>query len=277
MSFQGYPPVFASFPEHSYPSSSLGIPTYHTDSMMQMQSHHKRPSLLMTLPPDILRHIAGYLGYLDLHNFCAVNRWTKQNVDPFWATEEERIAGVRHAEQYYKRYFPTSALPSSDKKQAREYDNKYPLSFGCYHCFMIKSPENFELFKWNNTYEEADSSSVPVQPTPRPTRATLPTTNPHYDPSITRTSIAANSQASSTGGQSDQSPRIKATWGVRRFCIDCGIKKQYYRPGDLIDLQRNKEAVWVCRCWKILTRPKELKCYVCDSYVPLSTPPRRRN
>ncbi|KAK3366601.1 hypothetical protein B0H63DRAFT_368597, partial [Podospora didyma] len=277
LSFHSYPPVYPSYATSTYHhhSPSLAIAPYHSPSLLHLPVQ-KRPSIFGRLPPEILRRIGDHMGYLDLHNLCAVSRWFKAHIDPFWASEEERIAAVRHAEQYYKRYFPTSALPTSDKKQGREYDNKHPLSFGCYHCFMIKGPENFELFKWNNTMEESEQSDAGSTPKPAQTRAAPPTSSPYYDPSITRSSIAASNQASGGATSVDQSPRIKETWGVRRFCIQCGIKKRYYRPGDLIDLYKTKEAVWVCQCWKTHTRPAELKCQDCGSFIPLSAPTRRR-
>ncbi|KAL2017649.1 hypothetical protein VTK56DRAFT_1863 [Thermocarpiscus australiensis] len=142
---------------------------------------------------------------------------------------------------------------------------------------------------------------LPSPSPPSPPSNSASTRNPHYEPGLTRSSIQAaaaaaaassgrrarggapssnnnNKTAAATGESASSSSlprRVAETWGIRRFCIDCGIRMRLYRPLDLIDLH-NKEAVWVCKCWKLRRRPAELKCRDCGSLIPLWSPSRRR-
>ena len=293
---------------------------------------------LQKLPPHVVKMIYGYLEYLECHQIYAVCRWFRDNFHPRNQSVNDKIAGVRYAELYYRRYFPSRATSMGTDGKTREYDSKHPGSFGCYHCFRIKDPEHFELFKWNNPAgEEQDTSraescsklkqeSTTLSPPAPPHAMSAPessTRNPHYDPTLTRSMMTAaakkkeavnkkgrgspaartgvsppcSSSSSTTSSSppssvatitatataqpvarflSTDSPRIQQTWGIRRFCIGCGIANRWYKPGDLIELCKPKEAVWVCKCWKIHKRPDEIKCDDCDSFIPLSTPNRRR-
>ncbi|KAK4647659.1 uncharacterized protein QC761_103370 [Podospora bellae-mahoneyi] len=314
LSMQSFPGLdFTHFATSSYHSPSSALQSYQTSPLLQYRPEVRGPSPflkgLQSLPPHIISQIHRSFTYLECFQVSKVSRWFKEKFDPANLPVEDKIAGVRYAEQYYRRYFPGRASSSNASGSGREYDAKHPGSFGCYHCFQIKGPECFEQFKWNNHPEddgnnETGSSASTPGPGAVSARSTPPkssvsayssTGNPHYDPSLTRSSVtaAANnsrraSRAESTGSPissstaaggsmpSTDSPRIKETWGIRRFCIDCGIRKQYYRPGDLIELCKTKEAVWVCQCWKIHWRPAEIKCTDCGSFIPLSTPSRRR-
>ncbi|KAK0668241.1 hypothetical protein QBC41DRAFT_124151 [Cercophora samala] len=302
---------YSNFATTSYHSPPPALQSYQASPLLHYRQEVRGPSPflkgLQSLPPHIIDQIYKSFTYLECLQVYAVSRWFKQNFNPFNLPVEDKIAGVRYAEQYYRRYFPGRASSANINGTGREYDAKHPGSFGCYHCFQIKGPECFEQFKWNNHPDddegsEAGSSTTTSRLSTASTRTTPPrpsayssTGNPHYDPSLTRSSVtaAANnsrraSRAESTGSPasssatvggsvpSTDSPRIKDTWGIRRFCVDCGIKKQYYRPGDLIELCKSKEAVWVCQCWKVHCRPAEIKCNDCGSFIPLSTPSRRR-
>ncbi|KAK4171722.1 hypothetical protein QBC36DRAFT_89404 [Triangularia setosa] len=296
---------YSHFTTSSYHSPPSALHTYQASPLLHYRQEVRGPSLflkgLQSLPPHIIDKIHKSFTYLECLQVYAVSRWFKENFHPSNLSVEDKIAGVRYAEQYYRRYFPGRASSSNTNGNGREYDSKHPGSFGCYHCFKIKGPEHFEQFKWNNHPDDEDSRETgPSTTTSRPGAASALTSysltgNPHYDPSLTRSSVtaaannsrrvsraeSAGSPASSStapGGSvpSTDSPRIKDTWGIRRFCVDCGIKKQYYRPGDLIELCKSKEAVWVCQCWKIHWRPAEIKCNDCGSFIPLSTPSRRR-
>ncbi|KAK4191789.1 hypothetical protein QBC35DRAFT_374740 [Podospora australis] len=262
---------------------------------------------LQRLPQEVISKIHKYLTYLECHNIARTHPWIRANFNPHTLPVEDKIAGVRYAEQYYRRYFPgrITSGTGSNNSGAREYDAMHPGSFGCYHCFRMKGPENFEKFDWNNKDIEA-SVETPSPPASPSTARSSPTGNPHYDPTVTRSSVVAAQQAAANqsrrggpgtagGGRAsalpaglsapnDDSPRIRETWGIRRFCIDCGIQKRYYKPGDLIPLckaktadNKTKDAVWVCQCRKIHFRPAEIKCLDCGSFIPLSTPSRRRN
>ena len=301
-------------------------------SLPQMQRHERAPiERLLKDQKQIISMIQSHMDYFEVMRLQSVSRFFRDNFDPSLCPEEDKIRCVMWAEISFKRYWPNNT--SSGGRGGDKDDGKHPGSFGCYHCFKIKSPENFELFRWKNDLEDApdannnnnnnnsnnnDKNSQrgsvssagssrqqqhhQQQPPSSPSASSTSshntfslTSNPHYDPSVTRSSLAAAAAAAaassrnqssssstrrtgaSTGySASDQSPRIQETWGVRRFCIDCGIKKKFYRPGVLIELHKEKNAVWVCDCWVTHKRPQELDCKVCKKILPLSTPNRRR-
>lgn len=249
----------------------------------QHQQHYnsKLWASVASLNPTILENIVQFLaemdtevddkpfqGYRSVINLSMVNRWfyryiSQNNFAMVPVQPKQRL--VLQAETNYKRYFPRTGGPEGG--QGSSDGASQANSLGCYHCFKIKGPAEFELFRYNNTTEEAGKPER--DGAAQSQRSTgLPTTNPHYDPSITRSSIKASSRGASTNRViiDQSSPRINETWGIRRFCIDCGVKKQYYRPGALIELRNEKptkekkgkrdardakdgkEAKWVCDC-----------------------------
>ncbi|KAK3388889.1 hypothetical protein B0T20DRAFT_87982 [Sordaria brevicollis] len=349
MPMQSYQqPIYTYTSSQAYPSltayapptlgSSLGASVM---SIPQTQHRHQKSAIerLLTGKTEIAWMIQSHLDYFDVCKARMASRWFRDNFNPDLCPEEDKIRCVMYAENNFKRFWPNNA--SSGSRGDKD-DGKHPGSFGCYHCFKVKAPENFELFRWKNDLEDAPDSnnnnnnnnndqqsqrgsvssaassrqqapSINItqasphqqqqqqQPSSPSTSShtssssfSALTSNPHYDPSVTRSSLAAaaassrgqnggarrggNASHSSSGtySSSDQSPRIQETWGIRRFCIDCGIKKKFYRPGVLIELHKEKNAVWVCDCWVTHKRPQELDCKVCKKILPLSTPNRRR-
>lgn len=334
-----YQPMYNNYSNpQPYASQTTGtiLPSYPGSnsimSLPQMQRHERAPiERLLKDQKQIISMIQSHMDYFEVMRLQSVSRFFRDNFDPSLCPEEDKIRCVMWAEISFKRYWPNNT--SSGGRGGDKDDGKHPGSFGCYHCFKIKSPENFELFRWKNDLEDApdannnnnnnnsnnnDKNSQrgsvssagssrqqqhhQQQPPSSPSASSTSshntfslTSNPHYDPSVTRSSLAAAAAAAaassrnqssssstrrtgaSTGySASDQSPRIQETWGVRRFCIDCGIKKKFYRPGVLIELHKEKNAVWVCDCWVTHKRPQELDCKVCKKILPLSTPNRRR-
>ncbi|KAJ4414155.1 hypothetical protein N0V85_003274 [Neurospora sp. IMI 360204] len=349
-----YQPVYTYTSAQAYPSHSTGtmlpsVPFAPTpgSSVMPLphtQRHGKAPiERLLKGRHDIVMMIQSHLDYFDVLKAQMASRFFRDHLDPSKCPEEDKIRCVMFAEINFKRFWPNNT--SSGGRGGDKDDGKHPGSFGCYHCFKVKNPENFELFRWKNDLEDApdsnnnnnnnnnnsnnkeqksqrgsNSSSAssrqqhqqaptinitqassqqnpPLSPSTSSHASTSSfslTSNPHYDPSVTHSSLAAAAAAASTkntgarrgGGSghsssgtyssSDQSPRIHETWGIRRFCIDCGIAKKFYRPGVLIELHKEKNAVWVCDCWVTHKRPQELDCKVCKKILPLSTPNRRR-
>jgi hypothetical protein len=269
-------------------------------SQLPREPEEEKESLLLktlqNLPPDVVRQIQRYVGWFHCWKVSQVNRWFRDNFHPSTLPELDKIAGVLYTEQCYGRYDEISSYGSSSRK--RNNSNKEPEWFGCYHCFTIKSPEHFERFTWSHTSDEPSSERAsPSLSPPQPSSTTPSTTsNPHYCPGLTRSSIAAATSSGHRGSNSDTNTattnslgssslapshqtRERETWGIRRFCIHCGVKKRFYRPGDVIELRKPenaREAVWVCRCWKLHRRPLELHCPDCGSHVPLSTPAGRR-
>jgi len=247
------------------------------------------PSILDRLDARILKMVIGNLDFLALVRLRTVSRWFYNNIDLDLVPEEDKIAGVMEAERDFKRYrFSNmfSTPPTSDGRQGRDQDvTKQPGEYGCYHCFTIKEAEEF-----GNPEEEDEADRTP-SPRPAPAREAAAkhdsscstSFNPHYDPSITRSSLAASRRSQATNyapSQPEQLPRIRrTTLGIRRFCVQCGIKKRYYRPGDLIELlSKSKEnKVWVCKCWKLHRSRINPKCEVCKDFMPLSKNGKRRS
>ncbi len=257
---------------------------------------------LKRLPEEIIQEIQKHVGWYDGWKVTQITGWFLRNMHPDKLPREMQLAGLLYAEQNYGRYGPDDSGSSSASRRAA---NKGPSWLGCYHCFRRKGFEQFELFRWGNTSGreedgagEASSSRVersqqqqldyPSSRSPTPGRSppAAANSNPHYDPTLTRSSLMASVAAArnARGGSVDEgeaasytSPRIKQTWGIRRFCLDCGLNQGYYQPGDVIDLQKplkSRDAIWVCRCRKLRQRQTQFECRVCDMHCPLSNPSR---
>lgn len=329
LSMQSYhQPMYTYTSSQTYPSLPAFAPTLGSTlgasvmSLAHTQQRHQKSALERALHDhaEIALMIQSHLDYFDVCRAQMASRWFRDNFKPELCPEEDKIRCVMYAEINFKRFWPNNT--SSGGRGGDKDDGKHPGFFGCYHCFKVKAPENFELFRWKNDLEDAPdsnsnntnndqksqrgsvssaASSKQQPPSPSTSSHTSSssfsalTSNPHYDPSVTRSSLAAAAassrgqnvgarrggngathSSSGTYSSSDQSPRIQETWGIRRFCIDCGIKKKFYRPGVLIELHKEKNAVWVCDCWVTHKRPQELDCKVCKKILPLSTPNRRR-
>jgi hypothetical protein len=253
-----YPAYSSAYPPYStYQAPSELISSYQRQSLVRMQDHH-RPSIFgsSSLPQSVLQNIVSHLGYLDVIRLSRVNRWLHAHVDLGKVPEEEKIALMLRAEQEYKRYSLRTSAPSAPEVDHVGRDSGY---LACYHCFKMKPPREFELFRYN-PLEDGDDNETEAS-TPGQTPALPPTSNPHYDPSITRSSLGKKTEKTN---YDQSSPRIKETWGTRRFCIPCGVEKGFYKPGTLIELRsekpggkerkgrkgekEGKEAKWICNC-----------------------------
>ncbi|KXX73538.1 hypothetical protein MMYC01_210267 [Madurella mycetomatis] len=320
LSYQTYPAMYPSFSTTPY-HSSPALPSYQIPQLVHRSAGIPKESsllkLLRSLPPEVICEIQRHVGWFFCWKLYRVNRWFRDNFHPSKLPEGDKIAGVLYTEQCYGRYneSSSSSSPSStENSPPRRNESKSPKWFGCYHCFSIKGFEHFERFTWTHSSEDTESddseedstaqaATRPLLPPPPPpptfsaSLAAPATSNPHYCPGLTRSSLAAVARggrrsstgktASGSGGGSNSSSlshlpsRVRATWGVRRFCIDCGVKKRFYRPGDVIELHKpvhSKEALWVCGCSKLhWRRPLDLKCAECGWHVPLSTPTGRRS
>jgi hypothetical protein len=196
-----------------------------------------------------------------------------------------KIGGLLSAEKNEGREDPEeSDIPRTSKPR------KNFNFFGCYHCYRFRGFEYFESQKYGmlatqgDGREEREQSYTP--PPPSKSSSLSPPANPHYDPSLTRSSLRAS--AAAKGRRTSTSPagdtcstshaRARKTSEERRFCVDCGLRKEFYKPRDVIDLHRplNKgNALWVCDCRKLRHRLTEGKCYECDATVPYSVPVAR--
>jgi hypothetical protein len=247
--------------------------------MVHMQDHY-RPSIIgsSSLPQSVLQNIVSHLGYLDIIRLSWVNRWLYAHVDLSKVPEEKKIALMLRAEQEYKRYSLRTSASSAPEVDHVGRDSGH---LACYHCFKMKPPREFELFRYNPLEEGDDNEAEASTPGQKP--APPPTSNPHYDPSITRSSLGKKTEKMN---YDQSSPRIKETWGTRRFCIPCGVEKGFYKPGALIELRsekpggkerkgrkgdkEGKEAKWICNCYKIHKKPETLVCDECNGLTPMS-------
>ncbi|KAK3899248.1 hypothetical protein C8A05DRAFT_37150 [Staphylotrichum tortipilum] len=316
MSYYEYAPVYSSYTSAHYhpalpPPPPPGPPSHPTPPMddpvqarEQEEEEEEEESWLIVqmkrLPDEVVREIQKHIGWYDGWNASQISSWFLRNMHPDKLPREVQLAGLLHAEQNYGRYGSHDSGTSVSKRSA----NKGPTWLGCYHCFRCKGFEHFELFRWGNTSgreddgagEGGDSASYmapapraddyPSSRSPTPGRTSPANSNPHYDPTLTRSSLMASVAAArnARGGSveagdaaSYTSPRIKQTWGIRRFCVDCGLNQGYYRPGDVIDLQqplKPRDAIWVCRCRKLRHRHAQFECQDCKMHCPLSNPSR---
>ncbi|KAK0631737.1 hypothetical protein B0T14DRAFT_9424 [Immersiella caudata] len=277
ISYQAYPSVYPPYSTYQAPSELISA--YQNQPLVHTRDHY-RPSIFgsASLQLSILQNIVSHLGYLDVIRLSLVNRWLYSHVDPEKVPEEEKIALMLRAEQEYRRYSLRTSAPSAPEVDHVGRDSGH---LACYHCFRMKPPREFELFRYNLVDEGEDNETE--SSTPGQTPAPPPTSNPHYDPSITRSSLGKRTEKTNFD---QSSPRIKETWGTRRFCIPCGVKKGFYKPGALIELRsekpggkerkgrkgdkEGKEAKWICNCYKIHKKPETLVCDGCNGLTPMS-------
>ncbi|KAK4218269.1 hypothetical protein QBC37DRAFT_395953 [Rhypophila decipiens] len=353
LSYQNYPAPL--YPSYSTPS------TYHDHLPAPISSYHQQASSIhhdlptthvdtefrfARLPPEVVSVLRKHVGYLESRKLLRLNRWFKESFDVRHFTEDELIAGVHEAEQSYKRYHINSRNNSGrrDSGSSPRAPTTTPSdSFACYHCYKMRSPENFELFAWHSqaNREEREneaagggddsdsrrstpppaaapgapgSSSSSLPTTPRQRKRSLPTANPYYDPTLTRSSLlqaqaaarnnnrsnspaatptpgstagrrgsgqataeASNSSGADASGLSSDMGRVKSTWGIRRFCIDCGMKNEFYKPTDLIQVHGERGVVnWVCACLRVRVRSVAPSCPDCGLHSRYEPPGGRR-
>jgi hypothetical protein len=243
---------------------------------------------LQQLKPETIADLREMLGWETCHDIYNLCRFFRENFHPSKLSEDAGVLGVLEAERNYGRRDSEDSGASKPKRS----NAKVPSWLGCYHCYMLKPFPFFELFRYS-TEDEADEDTLSRHSTPTTKRepsssprSTSPTllpvsNNPYCDPNLTRSSLmeeAARNGRRGAGGQSCSRPnrRVKDTLGLRRFCVECGVRKRLYKPGDVIDLQKatkGNETLWVCQCRKLLRRAgDEVRCQDCGSTAPLSSP-----
>jgi hypothetical protein len=245
--------------------------------------------VLQQLKPETIADLREMLGWetcYDIYNLC---RWFRENFHPSKLSEQAGVLGVLEAERNYGRRGSEDSGTSKPKKS----NAKVPSWLGCYHCYMLKPFHFFELFRYSpeDEADEGDTTTRHSTPTTKrdPSSSSPPSTatslppvsdNPHYAPNLTRSSLmeeaARNGRRAGQGACCKPSRRVKDTHGLRRFCVECGVKKRIYKPLDVIDLQKaekGNETLWVCQCRKLLRRAgDEVRCQDCGSCAPLSAP-----
>ncbi len=299
--------------------SSAPSPPYDTSALVQdaptvKECKQKSWFLeqLQRLPPSVIANIREHLGWDECCRVYDTCIWFLHNFQPRKLPKEMILVGLLEQERsgVYYRPIRSSDAPASGTAKAK---NKSPESSTkqvflpvstCYHCYRHRRVEKFELFNWSRPSargrdDGADgaegtttASSSPVlkqEQIPTPPSSTSgrtpppPSANPHYDPTLTRSSLMASRprRGGGTGGRGgtgqNVSPRIKETMGVRRFCLDCGLKLGYYSPGNLVEVQdhdKERFTFWVCGCRRFLDRavPGESDCRKCGKLAPLSNP-----
>ncbi|KAK3310733.1 uncharacterized protein B0T15DRAFT_47216 [Chaetomium strumarium] len=278
LSYHAYAPLYPSFAVTTAYQPSPDLVPYHTPPLSHSPpvTHHPEvpEKSHLQLPEKVINKIRTYLTWDDCRRAYQVSRWFRDNFHPNMLPEDEKTAGLLNEEK----------------------NRKLENWSACYHCFTFKGLEHFELSPLRGMTkkdcDDAEQSRTSLSPphTPAP-----PTSNPHYDPSLTGTSLklaaarkarlrdsSTSSAVTGSGSGGDGSymdQRMKETWRVRRFCIDCGLRNRWYRPGDVIELRKPLErgqGYWVCRCWKFHLRPDAVRCEDCSAHIPLSTRARRR-
>lgn len=245
---------------------------------------------LKALPPNVIYEILKLIGWADCWSAFHTSQMFRAAFDPHKLPYVTKLASLLDVERSCGHW----DCEDSDAPKSKKGSKKAPRWLACYHCFTRKRFERFEQFKWGTSIsKKADDTQQstrrrgstpavkqePAYTSPSPSSGrTPPPDNPHYDPTLTGSNLRASAASRGPHASPDRdgsSPRIKETWGIRRFCIECGLKKGLYRPGNLIEVQDPKNpraAFWVCSCLKIFERSKNTNCDDCGNYAPLSRP-----
>lgn len=293
--YQPSPLHYETWPQDCAPTAYHSLPTPPSHQLPpQNQPPAKSPTpdepgpllrFLQQLSPAVILQIQEHVSWFHCWKVYRTNRWFRDNFHPDKLPERLKIGGLLSAEKNEGREDPEdSDIPRTSKPR------KNFNFFGCYHCYRFRGFEYFESQKYGmlattqgDGREEREQSYTPP---PSKSSSLSPPANPHYDPSLTRSSLRAS--AAAKGRRTSTSPagdtcstshaRARKTSEERRFCVDCGLRKEFYKPRDVIDLHRplNKgNALWVCDCRKLRHRLTEGKCYDCDATVPYSVPVAR--
>jgi len=305
VTFQEYPTVYSAYiPARYQPASvttghlSSTIP--HASTMLQQEPYEGLFDIeyMKRLPESIIERIKMYLRWRDCLIAYTSCRFFRDKFNPDSLPYEVRRNGLRDLER-----FPDDNEDQSVMKRSAESKKKKITWYGCYGCLRPKPLRCFELYKWNNKpireYEilgnnntnnprrVRDRSNSPQLSSSTTTQGVPPTGNPHYDPSLTRTSLMAANKGHRNLHHSGDDPsnsdlrRIRDTWGKLRLCVECSLACGVYKPLDTIDLVQPQpdgtSGYWVCRCVKLHRRgvnaPRaEIQCSTCHAIAPLSRP-----
>ncbi|KAK5651298.1 hypothetical protein OQA88_12642 [Cercophora sp. LCS_1] len=259
------PPVPPSYGMVSPPvPPSYGMLPSFPRFVQQAYQEPKRVPLLATsdFPSNVLSKIVSHLGYLDVIRLAQTNRWLHDHVKPDEVDAGKKGEFILNADIGYKKCSPRQTI--------RQY---CPDFLACYHCFRIKGYAEFERPQYPSDkvdrFATEATSSAAVAPLQAPTHLKL---NPFYDPSITATSLAKLRPKAPV--RLAPSPLAQRTWGIRRFCIPCGVRKGYYGRMTVIDVQgdtpgRRPANKWTCRCPRKVHRGKPaIRCRDCKAYKP---------
>ncbi|KAH6650979.1 hypothetical protein F5144DRAFT_70316 [Chaetomium tenue] len=283
--YESWPQDCAPTPYHSLPTP----PSHQLPPQNQPRARSATPDdtppllrFLQQLSPAIILQIQEEVTWFHCWKLYRTNRWFRHNFHPDRLPEHLKIGGLLSAEKNEGREDPEESDTPRTTKPRKNFN-----FFGCYHCHRFRGYEYFESQKYGMLATQGDGRDgggaereQSYTPPPSKSSSLSPPANPHYDPSLTRSSLRASAAAkgrrtstSPAGDASTSHARARKTSAERRFCVDCGLRKEFYKPRDVIDLHRplNKgNALWVCDCRKLRHRLTEGKCYDCDATVPYS-------
>ncbi|KAL2165406.1 hypothetical protein VTH06DRAFT_704 [Thermothelomyces fergusii] len=300
--YETWHPMFASAtPYHSSQSST----SY--QNRRQNNDANKFLKGMQKLPREVIYRIQKYVTWYHCWKASQICQWFFYNFHPDNFSHEQKVAEILNTER--NRGYEPLDDEAGDMPEQRKPGKDFNF-FACYHCFRFKGFDQFEAQKHTPlSFREEDDSEESNGMTKRRAQSLTPSSpsrsplsDPHYDPSLTRTSLRAASSSSSSSVSSPSSTagrgrravgggggsmcasddpfahmqrRARLTYGQRRFCVNCGLNLSFYGPGDLIELQKPRkkgDAMWVCRCKKLHSRIDSAQCQVCNSIAPLSVP-----
>ncbi|KAL2124708.1 hypothetical protein VTJ04DRAFT_1073 [Mycothermus thermophilus] len=288
-SHQGLPPQQPSLP--SPPPANCPTPVQIDPKEMNERFY----KMAERLDDKVISRIRSYVGYRYSWSVSMTSRWFRKHFHPNCYTEQQKVADLLDLERWGLNGSDDSDKPS--KKKRKMMDEVEVKWLACYHCYRLLGLHRFERYKHSTprstttvarSNRESTRHSPYSPPTPRSSGGTPPaSSNPHYDPSLTRTSLRANASRDSrmaSPAESTESERAetrleirqKTTYTYRRFCIECGLKMKIYLPGDLVEViqppeQKPNYAIWVCNCNKLQNRADRPQCTDCGANCPFST------
>ncbi|KAB5549974.1 hypothetical protein GE09DRAFT_1223784 [Coniochaeta sp. 2T2.1] len=292
----GYPflPAPSSFPsqQFSYPQA------YGQQQTWAPQAQHRRPakptSVYGPLTRENWERVFEHLLYADRLRLQSVNYfWAKSlksidqriKANPTDAEFADMHSTVLKAENFRKHWAPSLSTESKARCGRPRSNARNPLpppalaqqldadddeaadgkggkrappgsvgNLGCYHCFTVQPPEKFCLL--SNDPGQVDSSS---------SSSSISSTGEHHDAQFH--SHSQPPPLSIAAPSSNDNDNNKQQQGIRRYCIDCGIKKGYHPSNKYLERKWGIE-VWIC-CGAI-NEHGVMNCPSCRRGCPLT-------
>ncbi|KAB5578352.1 hypothetical protein GE09DRAFT_1214528 [Coniochaeta sp. 2T2.1] len=284
----------------SFPSQQLSYPqAYGQQQMWALQPQHRTPakptSVYGPLTRETWERVFEHLPYADRLRLQSVNHfWAKSlksidqriKANPTDAEFADMHSTVLKAENYRRHWAPSlsteskprcgrprsnagnpppppAALAQLDADDDEAADGKGGKrappgsvgNLGCYHCFTVQPPEKFCLLSNDPGQVDRSSSSS--------------STGEHHDAQFHSHSQHPQppSIAAAPSSNDNNSNKNNNTPGIRRYCIDCGIKKGYHPSNKYLERKWGIE-VWIC-CGAI-NEHGVMNCPSCRRGCPLT-------
>lgn len=226
-------------PWHPSPYAETYVPAQ-TWQTSQFYRPARPATIFGTFPREVWERVFRWLPYADRLRLQTVNRfWRESLADLNWKIKAspsyddfaDMYSLVLQAENYRKHWAQSvaaecrthrgrprknarkamTAPESNDEDEGKRTSKKTSAgsegSLGCYHCFTVRPPENFCL----HADEDDENSYGRVR----------------------------------EGRYAEDTGRERGAGGPRRYCIDCGIRKGYHKPGTYLERKWGVE-VWIC-------------------------------